>query len=892
MQDVASRGLGLVFSLSDPTAQTDLANSLLDQLIGGKRQVNQVTADTQIFEEGVLGKTPTGGNITTYKELCSLASDLNQPEMIYQFMQLANHNAAWNSKLGAAFGLKSISGAAKAQMQPYLGKIVPRLFRYKYDPTPKIQNSMISIWDSVVSDPKDTVERYYWEIFEELCENLTHVEWRVRIACCLAVRDLIRRPSGLRLRCDDRARSAVKAAAAAAAVAATGGATTTSMEVDSAAGETLSAMDVDNSASNAAAAASGEIPEPELARLWAQLFRVMDDVHEGTRLAAEGTAKALSKCCVIGAGSGGTSSGGASKSGHAIAASILPLILETGVTHQVAEIRALSMRTLSELIDSSGALLTPHLPRLVPCLLKATGELEIPKLSYLSTRLGAHTEAQEAVDSIRAEAAKQHHSMETLTKCVRHIDYAALERMTGDIVELMRTTVNLGTKIACAHFICLITLRFNREMTPIVGKLLGAALHGLKDRNAIVRKYNASAIGHLVGVAREQSVIRLFGKLSELYFESPANRGVPLTIQSISKRHQDVLKDYSGHVLPLIFFAQHEECNEENRDAVELWKELWTDVSPGDAGIRLNLDTIVPSLERSLNDPSWLQKAQAANAINTLAQRLREQLPAADRERLIGTLLEGLAGRTFQGKERLLQALASLSKDLKACGAGNGEEESTKVLIDAVMRECRKEEPLYRTHALRAIGDILEQTHEDRFEEVYNMIWYLMDRKDLAAVSGDADDEADDKTPVTADERNRRAQVVVQLKEVVCETLGKAWPANSTQTQQKYQLQFVERCVQCLQTNTRPVQLALLVALGKFLDRLQCLEVVGVAATSTAASVTSAAASPALSPASRNVEKRARVEPDAQLEKICRDVLSAVVYVAGKSEDTFDTILA
>lgn len=126
IQDVASRGLGLVFSLSDQSNQTHLANSLLDQLIGGRRQVNQVNEDTKIFEEGVLGKTPMGGNITTYKELCSLASDLNQPEMIYKFMQLANHNAAWNSKLGAAFGLKSISKAAKEQMQPFLGKIVPR----------------------------------------------------------------------------------------------------------------------------------------------------------------------------------------------------------------------------------------------------------------------------------------------------------------------------------------------------------------------------------------------------------------------------------------------------------------------------------------------------------------------------------------------------------------------------------------------------------------------------------------------------------------------------------------------------------------------------------------------------------------------------------------------
>lgn len=39
-------------------------------------------------------------------------------------------------------------------------------------------------------------------------------------------------------------------------------------------------------------------------------------------------------------------------------------------------------------------------------------------------------------------------------------------------------------------------------MTPIVGKLLGACLFGLKDRNNVVRKYSASAIGHLVGVAK------------------------------------------------------------------------------------------------------------------------------------------------------------------------------------------------------------------------------------------------------------------------------------------------------------------------------------------------------------------------------------------------------
>jgi proteasome component ECM29 len=315
--------------------------------------------------------------LSTYKELCSLASDLNQPEMIYQFMQLANNNATWNSKLGAAFGLQSISKVAKLKMEPHLGKIVPRLFRYKYDPTPKIQNSMISIWDSVVVDSKSTIEKYYWDILRDVSTNLTSAEWRTRIACALAVRDLIKRATGLKLRSDERIQKLV------------GG--TEKMDTD-------------------------EVPEPELAHLWQQLFRVMDDIHEGTRLAAEGTANALSKVCVVAA------SKDHGQAGLNVSGSILPLFLNVGVTNTVPEIRKLSIKTISDLIESAGDLIAPHLSNLVPCLLRATGELDSTKLTYLSTMLGGQSGGgQEVVDSLRAEAAKQHYTMDTLTK-VRHAD--------------------------------------------------------------------------------------------------------------------------------------------------------------------------------------------------------------------------------------------------------------------------------------------------------------------------------------------------------------------------------------------------------------------------------------------------------------------------------------
>ncbi|KAH8320498.1 hypothetical protein KR067_004311, partial [Drosophila pandora] len=818
VQDVASRGLGLVYTLSDSTSQTDLANSLLDQLIGGKRKVNQVAPETELFAEGMLGKTPTGGNITTYKELCSLASDLNQPDMIYQFMQLANHNATWTSKLGAAFGLKTLSAESRQKMQPYLGKIIPRLYRYKYDPTPKIQNSMISIWDTIVSDSKEVTERYYWEILRELLDNLTCKEWRVRIACCLAVRDLLKRSNGLKLRSEELVRG----------------------------GKSADAMEVD------------EVPEPELKELWFQLFRVMDDIHEGTRVAAHGTAAFLSKLCVIAA------SADHGKSGTAVAASILPYLLDTGVGHKVVEIRKVSIKTISDMIDSSGSLIAPHLATLIPCLLRATGELENAKLSYVSTRLGADNEAQEAVDTLRAEAAKSHHTMEAIGKCVRYIDYPALEKMTPEVLELMKNSVNLGTKIGCAHFVCLISIRLGKEMTPVVGKYIRACLVGIKDRNPTVRKYNASAIGHILGLAKEQSIKSFFAKLDEMYADQPNNRSIALTIQSINKRHHELLKDYMDSMLPLIFFAMHEESNEESKANVELWKDLWTDVSPGDAGIRLNLHVIIPKLEASLTDASWSRKAQAANAIQTIATRLSSSLEETDRVRLIKLLLSGLQGRTFEGKERLLQALAGLSKGL------NRNHEIGPSVIDAAMREARKREPIYRTKALASLGDILDQLEADRFEEVYNMTWNLLEKKELSRDSDD-DDEPSTSQSLTADERNKRAQTLNRLKEVVWETLGKSWPRHSIETQHRYELFLAENCTSILAESTRPVQVSLLAAITKYIERLHVFD--------------ESAQVPDLSQI--NQEKKIKTDTplpqtrEAIVEKICTDVLAAVTLAAG-----------
>lgn len=103
------------------------------------------------------------------------------------------------------------------------------------------------------------------------------------------------------------------------------------------------------------------------------------------------------------------------KSGELVLQAILPVLLDVGITHHVPSVRAISLQTVSQLVTIAGSLLKPSLVTLIPALLSAT-DMESPKLTYMSTMFGAQSEVQEAIDSVRASAAKSHHATETITK--------------------------------------------------------------------------------------------------------------------------------------------------------------------------------------------------------------------------------------------------------------------------------------------------------------------------------------------------------------------------------------------------------------------------------------------------------------------------------------------
>lgn len=103
-----------------------------------------------------------------------------------------------------------------------------------------------------------------------------------------------------------------------------------------------------------------------------------------------------------------------------------------------------------------------------------------------------------------------------------------------------------------------------------------------------------------------------------------------------------------------------------NENTIELWNDLWNEITPGtEAGIMHNLQAITDILHTTLKSASWTTKVQAANAVHTVALKSGHNIDIEARNTLLKILTDGLRGRTWDGKERLLNALAMLACNSK-----------------------------------------------------------------------------------------------------------------------------------------------------------------------------------------------------------------------------------
>jgi proteasome component ECM29 len=672
-QDCASRGLSLVYRRGDAATRRALVGSLVATLSGDRapaKRAVKLTDDTEVFAAGALGEAPAsagGGGLSTYKELCAMATDMGQPDLVFRFMDLANHARALSAKRGAAFGFVSIAKRAGAALAPHMGALVPKLYRMLHDPNKGVADAAQAIWQALVSDPRAAVDEHFDAIVRDLLKDLGGRLWRSREAAAAALADALQ-------------------------------------------GRRWAAL------------------APHFGECWTMALRALDDIKESVRIQASGLARTLAALTVRLTDASATADSADAAAALAVA---MPLLLKQGVPAQAAEVRAIAVRTVSQIADKASAeALLPHLGDVVAVMLESLSSLEDSRLSYVTQHAQSVGINAEALDVARVAASRGGLLGDALDRCLRHV---TTPEAVGDVVPrlaaLARSGTGLNTRAGTARFAA--ALCAPGRIPGGIGaahaaSLLGAFLTALEaERAPAVRAaYAAAAAAAARHAAPARLATAIAAALKPVQGEGgeaeAAARGA-LLLRALSRDAPDTLAPFHSEVLPAAFLAKFE------ADAAggPLWAEVWeSNTGAASAALRLYAPEVAALCRDALAASAWPRKKAGALAAAALASGLAGAAggdalaPLAPT--LAAQLLAALPGRIWDGKEAVLQACGALAaaapEALLATPHG-------AALLDAALAAAARRKPAYRAAALECLAAALGAFKaRDCFEQVAPML--------------------------------------------------------------------------------------------------------------------------------------------------------------------------
>ncbi|KAJ1274098.1 hypothetical protein BS78_05G036600 [Paspalum vaginatum] len=648
-QDLASQGMSIVYELGDESMKGQLVHALVNTLTGAarKKKAIKLMEDSEVFQEGTIGNNPTGGKLSTYKELCSLANEMGQPDLIYKFMDLANYQAALNSKRGAAFGFSKIAKQAGEALKPYLNTLIPRLVRYQYDPDKNIQDSMAHIWKLIVSDPKKAIDEHYDAIVEDLLVQSGSRLWRSREASCLALADIIQ---------GRRYNQVYK----------------------------------------------------HLTKIWTTTFRAMDDIKETVRNAGDSLCRAVSSLTIRLCDVSLTSTSDANETMNIV----LPYLLSEGILSKVPSVQKAAISLVMKLAKGAGPALCPHLPELVSCMLECLSSLEDQRLNYVEMHAGNAGIKTDKLESLRIAVAKDSPMWETLDICIKVVDKDSLDLLVPRLAQMVRSAVGLNTRVGVASFITLLVQKVMVDIKPfttILLKLLYSAV--LEERSSAAKRAFASSCATVLKYATPSQAQKLIEDTTSLHSGGKNDQlSGAILIKAYLSNAADILGGYNAVVIPVIFVSRFDD----DKDTSALYEELWEDIPSSE---RVTLTLYLPEIASLLCDgmslSSWAGKRKSAKAIKKLCDALGESL-SAHHHNILKSLLKELPGRFWEGKDAILDALASLCS---CCHAAITAEDSSlpSVILDAVCAACSRKSKLYREAAFLCLHKVITAFRDPGF---------------------------------------------------------------------------------------------------------------------------------------------------------------------------------
>ena len=557
VQESASRGLGIVYEMGDQNLKNVLIKGLVSTFTSTSSyglNAGTVSGDTQLFEPGVLD---TGdGSVSTYKDILNLASEVGDPGLVYKFMALSAHSSLWASRKGAAFGLGSVLSRANLddifESNARLSKsLIPKLYRYRFDPNRSVRESMRGIWDALIKDKSATVNSNFIDILEELLKSMGDREWRVRQASASALADLLQ---GKR----------------------------------------------------------AEEFEDHLEQIWAMSFRAVDDIKESVRQAATELTRGLATSLVRQVD---VESGASLKMASSILFKLIPFLTGNfGLQSDSSDIQSFALNTLLQLCKKGGKALKPYIPELLEQFLDLMSTLEPQAMNYLALNADKYGLTNNAIDASRMASLRSSPMMDVVEYMVDLLDDELIKQFVPKLSNVIKRSVGLPSKLASSRVLVMLTVRKLQQTTPYADSLLKACQSQLLNINDTISQSYAMSAGYMCRMASIRAVIEYEKYLEKLYFamESEKPRIVAgYSVSSVSRYASDKFGSLASAFLPFVYIAKHDPV-QAVKDKFDM---VWSDNTGGSGAIKLYLNEISTLVSEHLSSQQWIIRQVAAQSI-------------------------------------------------------------------------------------------------------------------------------------------------------------------------------------------------------------------------------------------------------------------------------------
>ncbi|KTW32158.1 uncharacterized protein T551_00840 [Pneumocystis jirovecii RU7] len=550
IQESASKGLKLLYEKCSEEIKSNLVHNLVSCLItDGKNYKRTISSETELFDYEIH----SGDNnpISTYGDVCKLATEVGNPELIYQFLNIASSSAIWQSKKGVAFSINEIIlgnfNANIVENDPELSKkLVSCLFLYKFHPVSNIRKTMESIFKVFVDSEK--IVQFYTDIIKRLLKGISDQSWYIREASCNAFVDIFQTQTF-------------------------------------------------------------ENIEPYLDDIITMSLRRVDDVKETVRSSASILCRSISSFIVKNIESKDNNE---IKKKNILEKSI-PIFLKS-VHSDAEEVKIYSLDILIKICNVGKSSLKYFISELVDNLLNFLTELEPQVMNYLELNVDKYDITQEQLDDSRVSLLRVSPILSAIEYCIDQLDDDVVQETMSIILNNTLKAVGLSTKLACSKLIISIILKKRDCVSSYATDIFKTFYACLFDRNYTVRISFSTSLGYIARIALDKDLVFLDSSLKKMYFEEEDEKKL-ITIASVYKHMSTYANEkfvaLFSVFLPVVFLGKHDLFE----SVRFLFNETWNENTGNSSSINLYLEEILDYIVVGLENNYWRSKKISATAL-------------------------------------------------------------------------------------------------------------------------------------------------------------------------------------------------------------------------------------------------------------------------------------